>query len=118
MREEYRQNRTEEEIRAAYHIRAARKRLGYTLKEVGKLLGMSLYTIQNYESGKSRPDPHTMERIATLYRIPVEELLPTINKTDAIANLYTRLTPTSQAVVVQFLRYLLARQKSEQPKQD
>ena len=57
------------------NMRAIRKEKGLTMKELGKLVGVSESTISLYENGKHDPDLLTMTRIADVLDVTVDELL-------------------------------------------
>lgn len=47
-------------------ISAVRKKLGFTLKEMGEKLGMNMFTFANYEHGRSMPPADVYLRIVNL----------------------------------------------------
>lgn len=51
-------------------LKAARVNKGYKQEEAAKLLGISVYTLINYELGRSFPDVPVIERIEKVYGIP------------------------------------------------
>lgn len=55
-------------------LKAARILAGYNQKEAGKLIGVSVDTIANYEKGKSYPDIPTLKKIEEVYGVRYEEL--------------------------------------------
>ena len=48
-------------------LKAARVNRGLNQKEAAALIGVSLSTLQNYESGKSFPDVPVIESMETLF---------------------------------------------------
>jgi len=56
-------------------LRYARSLSGKTMKEVGKLIGVSGSTISAYENGKKTPSLPELETFAYIYGIPIEHLL-------------------------------------------
>jgi transcriptional regulator with XRE-family HTH domain len=61
-------------------FRAERKAAGYTASEFAVLVGRTRQTLRNYEVGRSRPSPATVERIGQVlgvdHRIFYEERAP------------------------------------------
>ncbi|MGE1061245.1 helix-turn-helix transcriptional regulator [Megasphaera paucivorans] len=43
--------------------------------DAAKALGVSVYTIQNYEPGKTYPDVHMLKKIEKLYGFPYSEII-------------------------------------------
>lgn len=58
-----------------FNIKARRKELKLTQKELAKLANVSFRTIQNYENGLTPPSPHIIEKIAIALNIPIETLI-------------------------------------------
>lgn len=56
-------------------LRAARVNKGLTQESAGKLLGVSLYTISNWESGKTYPDALQILKIQDVYGIKYDDLI-------------------------------------------
>lgn len=56
-------------------LRAARVNKGLTQIEAGKLLGVSLYTVQNWESGKTFPDAMQILKIQDAYDVKYDDLI-------------------------------------------
>ena len=52
-------------------LRAARVNAGLKQKTAATMLGVSVKTLQNYESGKTVPDWNTVEKIEQYYNYPV-----------------------------------------------
>lgn len=55
----------------------ARTRIGYQQKDAASKLGVSPNTLGRYERGDRQPDAALLERMAKLYRVPVDDLLAT-----------------------------------------
>lgn len=55
-------------------LKAARVNKGYTIEQAAKLIGISQYTLMNYESGKSYPDVPVIKKIEHAYGIPYHKL--------------------------------------------
>lgn len=50
---------------------AARINAHLTQKEAVKMLGISLKTLQNYENGVTKPNWDTLNKMSTIYKIPI-----------------------------------------------
>ncbi|WP_251455003.1 helix-turn-helix transcriptional regulator [Veillonella intestinalis] len=55
-------------------LKAARVNKNLTQEQAAKLIGISVFTLINYESGKSFPDVPIIERIEKVYDIPYHRL--------------------------------------------
>lgn len=55
-------------------IAAARINAGLTQKEVCKTLNLSKTTLVNYEKGRTVPDVIMGQKLADLYKIPIDNL--------------------------------------------
>jgi predicted nucleotidyltransferase len=55
--------------RAAELIRAAREDMGFPQADLAEAAGMELLEVSDYESGRSRPHPESLDRILTAARI-------------------------------------------------
>lgn len=65
-----------EDIRfSARSVRAQRTRLGLSAKDYGRLVGVSLLTIYNWEQGKSRPRKAQMDSLVAVRGIGKREAL-------------------------------------------
>lgn len=53
-------------------LRKYRMQAGYSQREVATILRMSRSTYTYYETGKTAPDPDTLNRIAKIFGIPME----------------------------------------------
>ena len=56
-------------------LKAARVNKGLTQEAAGKLLGVSLYTISNWERGETFPDAMQILRIQDVYGVRYEDLI-------------------------------------------
>lgn len=56
-------------------LKAARVNKGLTQKKAAKMLGISEYTLINYEKGKSSPDVHVLKKIEKLYEVPYHKII-------------------------------------------
>lgn len=54
--------------------RAARVARGLRQSDLARTVGISQSRLSRIESGRLRPDPATMQRIAAVLRVPVSEL--------------------------------------------
>lgn len=57
-----------------YSLKAMRTNLDLTLEEASKLLGISKYTLYNYEHFKTMPDNDTIKRIMQVYNVSYNEI--------------------------------------------
>lgn len=62
-----------EEESLATKLKRYRLQVGYTQKNVAEILNISRSTYTYYELGKTSPDPATLNRIAKLFEVSVEE---------------------------------------------
>ena len=53
-------------------LEAARVNAHFTQREAAKALGISVATLQNYESGRTTPDWNLVRRIDELYQYPID----------------------------------------------
>lgn len=56
-------------------LKAARVNAGLTQKKAAEMLGISEFTLINYEKGKSSPDVHTLKKIENLYGVPYHRII-------------------------------------------
>lgn len=56
-------------------LKAARVNAGLTQKKAAEMLGISEYTLINYEKGKSSPDVHVLKKIENLYSVPYHRII-------------------------------------------
>ena len=56
-------------------LKAARVNKGLTQKKAAEMLGISEYTLMNYEKGKSSPDVHVPKKIENLYEVPHHKII-------------------------------------------
>jgi transcriptional regulator with XRE-family HTH domain len=56
-------------------LAAARERAGFSQDEVGLLVGQPRTVVSNWETNVRRPSARDLERLATIYRTPIETLL-------------------------------------------
>lgn len=56
-------------------IREKRRAMGMTMKELGRLVGVSEGAISHYETGRREPDPEMLKRIADVLEVTTDYLL-------------------------------------------
>lgn len=56
-------------------IRELRKTKKVTMKELGNMIGVAESTMSLYETGKRKPDPETLSRLADYFNVSVDYLL-------------------------------------------
>lgn len=62
-------------MKFAANLREARKKLRLTQAELGKKVGVSQRSIANYEAGNAVPYRPTLERLATVLNVSIEDLM-------------------------------------------
>ena len=55
-------------------LKAARVNAGYSQVEAAEKLGVSVYTLSNYERGITFPDIPLLKKIERLYRVPYKDI--------------------------------------------
>ena len=88
-----------EKVFDASKMRELRKERGLTQSKLAKLSGLSLSAIQGYEQGRYEPKRKSLESIAEVFKIPVDELydMPTQLSTN-LASLGTDCISRQQAI--------------------
>lgn len=56
-------------------IREKRRAMGMTMKELGRLVGVSEGAISHYETGRREPDPEMIKRIADVFDVTTDYLI-------------------------------------------
>lgn len=56
-------------------LRAIRKRQRHTLSEVSEETGLSVSFLSDLERGRTRPSLDTLEKLATFYQVPLNNIL-------------------------------------------
>lgn len=64
-----------EEMPVKVTLKTARELKGLNQMEAAKLLGVSVYTLGNYERGKSYPDIPILRKIEEVYDVPYERII-------------------------------------------
>lgn len=70
--------------RIGENIKQARKKRGYTQKELAELCEFATITLRQYESGKRNPKIETLQKIASALGVDVTELIEIDNVHDVI----------------------------------
>lgn len=94
-------------------LRRIRKECGLTQKVVAELLGVDRSTYAYYETGKTSPDPTTLARLASLFRVSADLLLgrdtdpPELHDElfllgDSVVRRFSELSESEQLLVLQF----------------
>lgn len=60
--------------RTSISLKAIRMNLGLTLDEASELIGVSKYTLSNYEHYKTVPNVSRINKIASVYGVSVDEI--------------------------------------------
>ena len=69
------------ELRIAENLRMLRQKFGYTLEGVAEIIGVSRQSVAKWEAGESSPDVLNCVRLATLFKVTLDELI-TLDLTD------------------------------------
>ena len=107
------------------NLRQLRKSQHLTMKELGKIVGMSESTISLYERGLHEPDIETMGKLADALHTTVDELIgrdeadtkkepATAGGQDRSKAILDVLNPENHAKAVSYLEYLLTTQDKAQ----
>ena len=56
-------------------IRELRKQRGYTMKELGQMIGLAESTVSQYETGKRQPDNETLLKLGEIFETTVGYIL-------------------------------------------
>lgn len=62
-------------VENGYTLKAARVNVGLSQKEAAEKLGISEFTLINYELGKTYPDVPVLKRIEALYKVPYHKII-------------------------------------------
>ena len=57
------------------NLQILRKEKGLTQDQVAQIIGVTRQTISGYESGRTQPDIETLDRIAKIYEVDIENIL-------------------------------------------
>ncbi|MEG0895639.1 MAG: helix-turn-helix transcriptional regulator, partial [Oscillospiraceae bacterium] len=114
--------------------RLIRKSKNMSMKELGKILGLSESTISLYENGLRQPDYDTLKKISDYFNVSLDYLLDNENKKTSptpkevelneIANndplkaemldVYTKLNLKNREKALDFLRYLASNKDNQE----
>lgn len=91
----------------------ARERSGFTQEDVAVLVGQPRTIISNWESGTRRPNSRQLASLASIYRVPLEQLLGTGHQTPRpdferllFRDAGDRLSPASKYEIQRFVSFL------------
>ncbi len=70
-------------IEIGKRIRQERQAIGFNQAELAQEVGLTRTSIVNIERGYQRPPIHTLYRVARALAIPIDDLLPEIEKISA-----------------------------------
>ncbi len=65
----------DEDTALAARLRTIRERLGFSQDDVASLTGQPRPVVSNWETGVRRPNSHQLDKLARIYRTPLDELL-------------------------------------------
>ena len=68
-----------------YSLKALRVDSGMSLNEAAEKIGVSKYTLYNYEHFKTQPNTKKINRILEVYRVGIDEVRFTPNKKEKLA---------------------------------
>lgn len=95
-------------------IRELRKTSGYTLKQLGVLIGVGESTVSQYENEKRQPDNATLIKLASIFGVSVDYLLGVDEQSEpqvAFSGGADDLTEDEIAQVQDFIAYLKSKRK-------
>ena len=55
-------------------LRLMRKKYGYSQEQVADFLGVTRFTIANYESGRRKPSVRILKKLAALYKVSLDDI--------------------------------------------
>lgn len=58
----------------SFSLRAIRMNLGLTLDEASELIGVSKYTLSNYENFRTIPNINRITKIASVYGVDIDQI--------------------------------------------
>lgn len=107
-------------------LRAIRKQQRYTLADVGDKTGLSVSFLSDIERGRTRPSLDTLVKLATCYRLTINDLLDGVDG-DALASSmgyppgfeeFTRETEVEPELVDLLMRVERRAERRAQTKED
>lgn len=69
-------------------LRILRRDHGYSQEELSDLIGVTRFTIANYESGRRKPTIMILRKLSTLYKVSLDQ----ITETDSVDSTETLIT--------------------------
>ena len=70
-----------------YSLKALRVDSGMSLEEAADKIGISKYTLYNYEHFKTQPNTKKINKILEVYKVGIDEIRFVPNKKEKLANL-------------------------------
>lgn len=82
-------------MRQSDAIKYARKKVGFSQKQLAQATGLSIATIQGYEQGKYYPKIENLTKIANALKTPLSDLVDsgTLGIMDSVVNLFAGQPP-------------------------
>lgn len=82
-------------MRQSDAIKYARKKVGFSQKQLAQATGLSIATIQGYEQGKYYPKIENLTKIANALKTPLSDLVDsgTLDIMDSVVNLFAGQPP-------------------------
>ncbi len=75
----------DKKLMRTYSLKAMRINLGLTMEEASKLIGISKYTLLNYEKFRTTPDNEILTKIMNAYNVSYNEIRFIPNKKEKLA---------------------------------
>lgn len=72
------------------NLRLIRKEKGLSMRELGKIIGVSESTISQYETGKREPDFETLLKLGEYFNVSMDYLLDRVEKSSPFPALTSR----------------------------
>ena len=103
-------------------LKILRKKRNLTQKDVADAIGITFQTYSYYETGRTKPTPETLCKLADFFEVTVDELLgrspqlfddARIDRPE-IMELYELMTPHQQAILINYARGMLAASAPEE----
>lgn len=74
------------------NIKKIREKMKLTQEELAEKLSVTRQAISNYETGKTQPDIETLNKIASILEVSVEELIYGYKRTNVVNNTTQHIT--------------------------
>lgn len=103
-------------------LKILRKKRNLTQKDVADAVGITFQTYSYYETGRTKPTPETLCKLADFFGVTVDELLgrspqlfddARVDRPE-IMELYELMTPHQQAILINYARGMLAASATEE----